>query len=256
MLKSFFSAFLMYSRIPMPHVEWKEENRRYALGFFPLVGAVTGLILILWRLICSALGMEQLVFAVGAVLVSIAVTGGIHLDGFCDVTDALSSYGDRKKRLEIMSDPHIGSFAVIYLVGLLLAQTALFTEINTLSAVITAASSYVFSRGLSALSALYFRSAKKEGTLASFVSPSHRNISAFLAGLFLTAAAVLMLIFGKTAGLSAISAAVLVFLFYRKTAYKHFGGTTGDLCGWFLQLCEVWMLAAIVITSRIAEVLR
>ena len=46
-LRSFASAFLMYSRIPMPQVEWKEENRRYALCFFPLIGAVIGAVFIL-----------------------------------------------------------------------------------------------------------------------------------------------------------------------------------------------------------------
>lgn len=254
MLRSFLSAFLMYSRIPVPNVEWKEENRRYALGFFPLVGAVIGGLLILWRYLCNQLGFGQLLFAVGAVILSVVITGGIHLDGFCDVTDALSSYGDRKKRLEIMSDPHIGSFAVIYLVVLLLAQAAFFTETDTFSETITIAAGYVISRSLSAFSALFFRSAKINGTLASFVSPSHRNISAAIAGLLLAAASALMFVFGGFSGLSAIAAAVVVLLYYRHIAYKHFGGTTGDLCGWFLQLCETWMLAAIVISSRIMEV--
>ncbi|MBR5017541.1 MAG: adenosylcobinamide-GDP ribazoletransferase, partial [Spirochaetia bacterium] len=31
----------------------------------------------------------------------------------------------------------------------------------------------------------------------------------------------------------------LVFLYYRLTAYKKFGGITGDLAGWFLQLAEL-----------------
>ena len=103
MLRSLFSAFLMYSRIPAPKVEWKEENRRYALGFFPLVGAVIGGLLMLWRLGCGKLGFGQLVFAAGAVFIPVLVTGGIHLDGFCDVCDARASYADKAKRLEIMS---------------------------------------------------------------------------------------------------------------------------------------------------------
>ena len=31
-------AFSMYSRIPMPMFEWKEEDMKYAMCFFPLVG--------------------------------------------------------------------------------------------------------------------------------------------------------------------------------------------------------------------------
>mgnify|MGYP000637783259 CR=1 FL=1 len=34
-------AFSMYSRIPMPMFEWKEEDMKYAMCFFPAIGAVT-----------------------------------------------------------------------------------------------------------------------------------------------------------------------------------------------------------------------
>ena len=51
-LRSIVMAFCMFSRIPMPNVEWKNENMRYMLCAFPLVGAVIGLILWLWQLLC------------------------------------------------------------------------------------------------------------------------------------------------------------------------------------------------------------
>lgn len=35
-------AFSMYSRIPMPMFEWKEEDMKYAMCFFPAIGAVIG----------------------------------------------------------------------------------------------------------------------------------------------------------------------------------------------------------------------
>ena len=40
-------------------------------------------------------------------------------------------------------------------------------------------------------------------------------------------------------------AAGLVFARYHRVAVRQFGGTTGDLAGWFLQKCELWMLAAL-----------
>ena len=46
-------------------------------------------------------------------LIPILVTGGFHLDGYMDVKDALSSYADREKKLEILKDPNVGSFAII-----------------------------------------------------------------------------------------------------------------------------------------------
>ena len=39
---SFLIALSMYSRIPVPQAEWTEKNLRWALCFFPLVGAVIG----------------------------------------------------------------------------------------------------------------------------------------------------------------------------------------------------------------------
>ena len=41
---SFKIAFSMYSRIPMPRSEWTDENKSYAMCFFPWIGAVIGLL--------------------------------------------------------------------------------------------------------------------------------------------------------------------------------------------------------------------
>ena len=35
-------AFSTYSRLPMPRVDWTDNNRRYALCFFPLIGLAVG----------------------------------------------------------------------------------------------------------------------------------------------------------------------------------------------------------------------
>ena len=41
------------------------------------------------------------------------VTGGVHVDGLLDTSDALSSWQERERRLEILKDSHAGAFAVI-----------------------------------------------------------------------------------------------------------------------------------------------
>ena len=76
----------------MPQVEWTDENRKYAMCFFPLVGAVIGALIWLWLLVCRWLEINALIQgAVGAV-VPLLVTGGIHMDGFMDTADALASW--------------------------------------------------------------------------------------------------------------------------------------------------------------------
>lgn len=251
MLKSLLSTFLMYSRIPVPKVEWKEENRRYALGFFPLIGAVIGGFLLLWRFICNELEIGQFVFAAGAVFLPVLVTGGIHLDGFCDVNDARASYADREKRLEIMSDPHIGSFAVIKLCLYLIIQTALFSQVHSMEMTAVIACGYVLSRALSGLTAMTFKSAKSSGSLQSFLRPAHKRLTLAMDVFFavLSSAAIVFLL--PVHGVSAIAAALIVLAYHRYSAYRDFGGVTGDLCGWFLQICEIMMLAAVVFSERI-----
>ena len=253
MIPSLISAFLMYSRIPMPQIDWKPENRRYALGWFPAVGAVIGGLLLFWRWLCDVLALDSLLFAAGAVLLPVLITGGIHADGFCDVTDARASYADREKRLQIMSDPHIGSFALIRICLYFIVQTALFSQIHTMQQTVLIACGFVLSRTGSALSAVTFRSAKQTGTLQSFVKPSHKTVTLCMTAVWGLLAGSGMLTSGLIPGSCAIAAAAGIWLHYRSTAYREFGGTTGDLCGWFLQRCEIWILAAAVLSDEIME---
>lgn len=94
-------AFAMFSALPVPKIEWNERNMRYAMAAFPLIGAVIGA---LWC-VCGLLPLPEMAKAAGFCLIPVAVTGGIHLDGYADTSDALSSYGDREKKLAILKDP-------------------------------------------------------------------------------------------------------------------------------------------------------
>ena len=55
--KSIAIAFSMYSKIPMVQFEWKEEDMRYSMCFFPLVGIVIGLLSWCWWLFCQQFGI-------------------------------------------------------------------------------------------------------------------------------------------------------------------------------------------------------
>ena len=47
----------------------------------------------------------------------------------------------------------------------------------------------------------------------------------------------------------AVAAALLVFLHYYCLSRKQFGGVTGDLAGYFLQVCELAMLAVLILAG-------
>ena len=79
-IKSFFIAFSMYSKIPMPQFEWKDEDMRYALCFFPWVGAVIGVLWYLWKWICARFGVGTLCYTVVGTAIPILITGGEYFD--------------------------------------------------------------------------------------------------------------------------------------------------------------------------------
>ena len=99
MIKQIISAFSMYSAIPMPQIEWSEKNRRYALCFFPFIGAVIGAAEYALFAAGTYLGAEKLLLAAAGTALPVLITGGIHLDGYCDVYDALSSCAPKEKAL-------------------------------------------------------------------------------------------------------------------------------------------------------------
>ena len=128
LIGSFVIAFSMYSRIPMPRMDWTEERMRYALCFFPLIGAVIGAVEIATFALCEILGAGVLFRTCLLTAVPLLITGGIHMDGYLDVTDARHSYGEREKKLAILKDPHTGAFAIIGLGLYLLLYAGAFSR--------------------------------------------------------------------------------------------------------------------------------
>ncbi len=244
MLDSLKIAFATYSRIPTPRADWNEKSMRYAMCFFPLVGAVTAVLILLFRTWGQALGLQSFVLGVVLTALPILVTGGIHLDGYLDTEDALHSYASPERRLQILKDPQIGAFALIY--GLLYFLTVLgcWTELLLRSVPITCiAGGFVLSRILSGLSVVSFPKARKDGMVRAFSNAADRRVQRILL-LELFAMVLLLFILSLRSGLPflyplfTILVSGICFARYRFLILPKFGGTTGDLCGFFLCSCE------------------
>jgi len=168
-VKSLIIAFAMYSKIPMPRVDWEKKALSWALCWFPLVGAVIGAVLYGWMALARYLGFGPLFFAAFALLIPIALSGGIHLDGFCDTCDALSSHQTRERKLEILKDSHTGAFAIICCGLYLLMFFACWSEVAAAGrAALVLALGPVLSRSLSGLFAVTLPNARGTGLLATF----------------------------------------------------------------------------------------
>lgn len=242
-LETIAVALSMFSAIPVPQFSWTEKNMRYAMCAFPLVGVMVGGLCWLWVLVCQWLSLPALLRGAGLCLLPVAVTGGIHLDGYCDASDALASHAPPEKKQEIMKDPHIGAFGVIRLCGYLILS---FTLWATLAAYPGPAVwlGFCLSRTLSGLAVAIFPLAKGSGLAYTFATAADKKVVARV----LTAASAALavgLCFCGWAGAVMAALALLVFLDYRRRSVKEFGGLSGDLAGWFLQRAELWMLAGL-----------
>lgn len=214
---------------------------RYALCAFPLIGAVCGG---LWCLV-GVLPVPELVRAAGFCLVPVLVTGGIHLDGFADTCDALSSYGDAEKKLEILKDPHCGAFAVIRLCTYFILYFALCASVKfTVRFGVVWILALTLERAFSGLAVASFPMAKNTGLAHTFAEAADRITVRRVLIIYTIVLGAAMLVLG---GWAAVLAALLVFWRYYAVSKKQFGGITGDLAGWFLQRAELAMLAALAV---------
>ena len=227
---SLIIAIAMYSKIPMPQAEWNEKNMRYAMCFFPVVGVVigaaefaAGYALLHW------LHCKPLLFSVAMTLIPVLITGGIHLDGFADTVDAMSSYAERERRLEILKDPHTGAFAIKKLLG--------------------ACCIFTFSRAMSGLAVVSFKAAKNSGLLRTFQDGAAKRRVRVVMMLWAVLTAFILLKISPAAGTAALAMGIAIYVYYYLFSRKYFGGTTGDLAGYFLQLCELGMLAGIMLAG-------
>lgn len=253
LLRSLAIAFSSYSKIPIPQFEWKSDDMRYIMSFFPCIGMVIGFLEIIWFRITSQFGISEIARVIIAALIPLIITGGYHVDGFMDTSDAISSYRDMEKRLEILKDSHVGAFAVIRLITASAIMAAAVSEIRTLACVQVLALGFILSRCLSAMGVLHFKSASHKGSLFYTSSNSDRAVNTITVSIFAAASIVLMIIAAPLPGILAAVGAVLSFVYYRIMAYRKFGGITGDLAGYFVVICEVVMAVMIAIGGMICR---
>ncbi|MCD8365737.1 MAG: adenosylcobinamide-GDP ribazoletransferase [Clostridiales bacterium] len=251
-LESIAAAFAMYSGIPVPQVKWTKENMRYALCFFPLVGAVIGVLVWLWCLAAQTLGVGSSLRSAVCVLIPVLVSGGIHLDGLLDTADALSSWQTNERRLEILKDPHAGAFAVIAGCAYFLAAFGIWSEADVMSAAVLGWG-FALSRALSGFGICSFPCAKESGLAAAFAGAADRRRCRICLMAEAAACVLGMAYLDWQRAILAAAAAILVCLLCRRMALRRFGGITGDIQGFFLQICELVMAYAVILYPFIKE---
>ena len=132
-MRKYMTAFSMtqsmFCSLPFPCKAWDEECRPYMLMFLPVIGLEIGALWLLIDFVLKYLQVHPMVYGLVMCAIPYLTTGFMHLDGFMDVVDAVCSWRDLEKRRAILKDSHVGSFAVVWCVFLILAGFAMFSAV-------------------------------------------------------------------------------------------------------------------------------
>lgn len=236
-MRRFLLAVQFLTRIPTPQVkDFGEKDLTRSAVFFPAVGLVIGALLLVpaWLL-----GSHPLLAGFVLVLVWVWVTGALHLDGLGDVADGLgAAHGSPERLLEVMKDPHIGTFGVVAVLLQMLAKLVLGAEViaaDILWALLLVPawarwSALVLSHTLPAL--------QQKGMGERFKHQTHWW-SILLWAVVLSATSSLL----APALLAALPVTVLVALYWR----WRLGGISGDCLGASTEVVESALLAALLL---------
>lgn len=239
-------AITTYTRLPAPQVEWSEESRREAMRIFPSIGFIIGVVLSFWLVFCERFEISSLLKGAVGTAIPLMITGGIHMDGFMDTADAMASWKSREERLEILKDSHVGAFAVIHCCLYLLVMAGLLSEAKPEDS-LPFLGCFMLSRAASTLALTRLKHARKKSMLTDFEDEKQKQSVTWSCLLWIILSAVLLLEAGLPGWMTMLGAGIC-FAWYRHRAYKHFGGVTGDLAGWYLQVTELTCLACLILT--------
>ena len=130
-LRGLTLALQLMTRLPLPqlkHVEAEELQR--SAHWFPAVGIIIGIILMMLLTILTWAAVATQIIALLLLIVWVAITGALHLDGAADLADALgASHRDPDRLLAVLKDPHSGSFAIVALLLILLTKWVALTTL-------------------------------------------------------------------------------------------------------------------------------
>jgi adenosylcobinamide-GDP ribazoletransferase len=234
--------FLTVLPIKLKTMPSAQQNGQ-SLLFYPLVGLLIGLVLFGFSLFLVKL--STLLIASIILVLWIWLTGGLHLDGLADTSDAwVGGFGDPERTLKIMKDPACGPIGVLSLIVVcLLKFAALYVLIEQhlnvflilIPAIGRSIALFLF------LTTVYVR-VKGLGSSISDSIPKRAIWMVFV----ITSS--LLLVF-KWLGLIALVCFLSLAFYLRRLFIQKIGGITGDTIGAAIELVEMSVLLSFVMAS-------
>ena len=120
-MKRFISILQFMTRIPINIDTGFDEEFHKTITYFPLVGLVLGVLIYIIGLV-SGIFFDSFITSIIVTLALVILTGGLHIDGLGDTFDAIYSYRDKERMLEIMKDSRLGTNSLLAIMFLILLK--------------------------------------------------------------------------------------------------------------------------------------
>ena len=240
-MNAFFAALQFLTLFPRPGWMQHSPNEvgRSAI-FFPVVGLLLGLILVLVNFLLLAFASAGLLSVILVTLLAF-MTRGLHLDGLGDTFDGLGAGGDRERVLNIMDDSHIGVFGLIAIVLVLFFKIHALEsmDVDRWRALLVAP---ILGRWAMVLLA-YRSTAAKAGLGSNLIE--HLQTRHFVLATLLTMLLVAAIFRGNGV---VMMAWVAIFTILSKSYFhRRLGGVTGDVFGAVEELSETSVMVLLAL---------
>ena len=242
----FLVAWQLLTAIPLGRGLPPERPPGRSMAWFPLVGLVVGAMLVILDFVLARV-LPGLPGAALLLVGWVAVTGGLHLDGFIDCCDGLSGAQPAERRLEIMKDSRVGAFGVVGAVCLLLVKFSALAALAPHERAAWLLVTPVLSRWVMVWAAWRYPLARRDGVAAWF-----RQGLGWPQVLMAGGTAFLIALSARgVAGLGMFAAVWTVTLLVAAWVQRRIPGLTGDVYGALNELSEVvGLLLAVAVDSR------
>lgn len=249
-MKGFLLALQFLTVFPVNKgIKADSDELRRSMSWFPIVGAVQGLVLVAAYFIFSTLLPESVVMGL-LVLVLVLTNGGLHVDGFADTVDGLAGGKSPEDRLRIMRDSATGAIGVLFVVLLILIKFLSLQELPEEARPQAIFLFPVFGRWAMVPLAHWAPYARPAGGLGAAFAGNTKDV---LIKATLGASVLLALLIGI---LSLVLVLVFGIILYVSSGYfkKKLGGVTGDVFGFHSEVAEVFFLVGVLAMMKILSI--
>jgi len=247
MITSFLLALQFLTVIPLRVKDASEQKIAGSMVFFPLIGLFLGLFLWGTNSLLSFFNFPFLALNVITVVVLIAITGGLHLDGLSDTADAFLSGKPREQMLEIMRDSRTGVMGVLSLISIILLKVALLYSISLSLKPIVLMLMCSLSRWSAVATIFFFPYARQEGKARVFIKGMNLKIFILSSVVAVFSAAAIW----QIKGLAVLLIITGFSYMLGKFSTKKIGGITGDTLGAGIEITEIITLVSVFILGNI-----